>query len=58
VNGEWTRTAIFSATNGVSLAHEGEMVAGRYRVISIGENAATLESTSDGSKVTLSLTRP
>jgi hypothetical protein len=58
VNGEWKRTAIFSSSNGVSLAHEGEMVGGGYRVVTIGENAVTLDSTGDGSKVTLSLTRP
>ena len=56
-NGEWTRTAIFSSSNGVTLAHEGEMVGGGYRVVSIAESSVTLES-SEGSKTTLSLTRP
>ena len=57
VNGEWARTAIFSSRNGVSLAHEGDTVGGGYRVVSIAESAVTLES-SEGSKTTLSLTRP
>ena len=40
------------------VSREGEMVGGGYRVVTIGENAVTLDSTGDGSKVTLSLTRP
>ena len=58
VNGSVQRTAIFSSPTGVLLAREGETVGGSYRVVSIDENAVTLETTSDGTTLRLSLSRP
>jgi hypothetical protein len=45
-DGAVQRTAIFSGSNGVVLAREGEIVAG-YKVVTIEENAVVVES-SDG----------
>lgn len=56
VNGVLQRTAIFSSATGMVMAHEGDTAAG-YRVVSIDENAATVES-GDGSTFKLSLSRP
>ena len=56
VNGVLQRTAIFSSASGMVMAHEGDTAAG-YRVVSIDENAATVES-GDGSTFKLSLSRP
>src|SRR5262245_58323548 len=55
VDGAILRTAIFSAPTGVSLVREGDIVGGTYRVVSIGEDSVTLESTSDGSSLRMSL---
>jgi len=57
VDGALQRTAIFSSPSGVMLAREGEMVGGLFRVVSIDEDAATLEQVSDGTKLRLSLRR-
>jgi hypothetical protein len=58
VNGVLQRTAIFSGPMGVLLAREGETVDGSYRIVSIDENAVTLERASDGTSLRLSLSRP
>ncbi|HEY1301974.1 MAG TPA: hypothetical protein VGF24_00390 [Vicinamibacterales bacterium] len=55
VDGALQRTAIFSSPNGVVLAREGEMVGGIFRVVTIDEDAATLEQVSDGTKLRLLL---
>jgi len=57
VDGALRRTAIFSSPNGVVLAREGEMVGGTFRVVTIDEDAATLEQVSDGTKLRLALRR-
>jgi len=58
VNGVLQRTAIFSASNGVTLAHEGDTVGGRYRVVSIDQDFVMLETVSDGSTLRLALAKP
>jgi hypothetical protein len=58
VNGVLQRTAIFSSPTGVALAHEGETVGGGYRVVSIDQDAVTLEAVGDGSPLRLSLAKP
>ena len=54
-NGVAQRTAILSSLQGVSLVKEGDMVDGRYRVVSITDEAVTLESAGDGTQTTLQL---
>jgi hypothetical protein len=49
------RTAILSSLQGVSLVKEGDVLDAGYRVMSIGEDDVTLESTSDGTQTTLHL---
>jgi hypothetical protein len=58
VNGVPQRTAVFSLSTGVVLAHEGETVGGSHRIMSIDQDVVTLESVSDGSTLRLSLARP
>ena len=58
VNGVLQRTAIFSSPTGVSLAREGEIVGGNYRVVSIDRDVVTLEAVGDGSPLRLSLAKP
>jgi hypothetical protein len=55
VDGVEQRTAILSSLQGVSLVKEGETLDTGYRVISITEDAVTLESTADGTQTTLRL---
>lgn len=54
VDGVVQRTAILSSLQGVTLVKEGETLDTGYRVISITEEAVTLEST-DGTQNTLRL---
>jgi hypothetical protein len=54
-NGVTVRTAILSSLQGVSLVQEGETLDTGYRVMSITEDAVTLESTADGTQTTLHL---
>jgi len=54
-NGVTVRTAILSSLQGVSLVKEGETLDTGYRVMSITEDAVTLESTADGAQTTLHL---
>ena len=54
VNGALQRTAIFSGPTGVTLAREGETVGG-YKVVTIAENEAIVESTTDGTTHRLAL---
>ena len=54
-NGVTVRTAILSSLQGVSLVKEGETLDTGYRVMSITEDAVTLESTADGAQTTLRL---
>jgi hypothetical protein len=49
------RTAILSSLQGVLLVKEGETLEAGYRVMSITEDAVTLESTADGTQTTLHL---
>jgi hypothetical protein len=49
------RTAIISSLQGVSLVKEGDTLDAGYRVLSITDDAVTLESTSDGTQTILSL---
>jgi hypothetical protein len=49
------RTAILSSLQGVSLVKEGDTLDGGYRVVSISEDAAVLESMNDGVQTTLRL---
>jgi hypothetical protein len=49
------RTAIVSSLQGVSLVKEGDNLDAGYRVLSIADDAVTLESTSDGMQTILSL---
>lgn len=55
VEGLTQRTAILSSLQGVSLVKEGDVLDTGYRVLSIGDDAVTLESTSDGGQTTLRL---
>jgi hypothetical protein len=50
---QWT--AILSSLQGVSLVKEGDVLDAGYRVMSIGDDDVTLESTSDGTQTTLHL---
>jgi hypothetical protein len=54
VNGALQRTAIFSGPTGVTLAREGETVSG-YKVVTIAENEAIVESTTEGTTHRLAL---
>jgi hypothetical protein len=54
-NGDAQRTAILSSLQGVSLVKEGDVLATGYRVLSIADDAVTLESTNDGTQTTLRL---
>jgi hypothetical protein len=56
VDGALQRTGIFSGSNGVQLAREGESVGG-YKVVTIDDNAALLESPADGRQHRLTLSR-
>jgi hypothetical protein len=49
------RTAILSSLQGVSLVKEGDTLDTGYRVMSIGDDTVTLESTTDGTRTTLRL---
>jgi hypothetical protein len=55
VEGTAQRTAILSSLQGVSLVKEGDLLDTGYRVLSIRDDAVTLESTSDGDQTTLHL---
>ena len=55
VDGVTQRTAILSSLQGVSLVKEGDVLETGYRVMSIGDDAVILESTSDGTETTLRL---
>jgi hypothetical protein len=55
VDGATQRTAILSSLQGVSLVKEGDELDTGYRVLSIGDDAVTLESTSDGAQTTIRL---
>jgi hypothetical protein len=55
VEGVAQRTAILSSLQGVSLVKEGDILDTGYRVLSIGDDAVTLESTSDGAQTTIQL---
>jgi len=52
-NGTPSRTAIVSSLRGVSLVKEGDVLDGAYRVVSVTEDAMTIESLSDRSQTTL-----
>ena len=52
-NGTPVRTAILSSLRGVSLVKEGDILDGAYRVVSVTEDAMTLEALSDRSQTTL-----
>lgn len=52
-NGALIRTAIVSSLRGVSLVKEGDVLDGAYRVVSVTEDAMTLESISDQTQTTL-----
>jgi len=54
-DGVTQRTAILSSLQGVSLVKEGDVLETGYRVMSIGDDAVILESTSDGTQTTLRL---
>jgi hypothetical protein len=54
-DGVTQRTAIISSLQGVSLVKEGDLLDAGYRVMSIGDDAVTLESTTDGTQTTLRL---
>jgi hypothetical protein len=54
-DGVTQRTAIISSLQGVSLVKEGDVLDAGYRVMSIGDDAVTLESTTDGTQTTLRL---
>jgi hypothetical protein len=54
-NGVAQRTAILSSLQGVSLVKEGDVLATGYRVVSIADDAVTLESANDGTQTTLRL---
>jgi hypothetical protein len=58
VNGGVQRTAIFSSSTGVTLAHEGETVSGSFRVVSIEPDVVMLENLNGGLPLRLSLARP
>jgi hypothetical protein len=49
------RTAILSSLQGVSLVKEGDVLDTGYRVMSISDDAVTLESTSEGTQTVLHL---
>jgi len=55
VDGVEQRTAILSSLQGVSLVKEGETLDTGYRVMSITDDAVTLESTANGTQTTLHL---
>jgi hypothetical protein len=54
-SGVTQRTAILSSLQGVSLVKEGDVLTTGYRVLSIADDAVTLESTNDGTQTTLRL---
>jgi hypothetical protein len=54
-DGVTERTAILSSLQGVSLVKEGDVLDAGFRVMSIGDDAVTLESTIDGTQTTLHL---
>src|SRR5262245_50933933 len=54
-DGVTKRTAILSSLQGVALVKEGDVLDTGYRVVSIADDAVTLESTSDGTQTTLRL---
>jgi hypothetical protein len=54
-NGVAQRTAILSSLQGVLLVKEGDVLATGYRVVSIADDAVTLESPNDGTQTTLRL---
>jgi len=49
------RTAILTSLHGVLFVKEGDAVDGGYRVVTIEEDAVTVEATSDGTRTTLRL---
>ena len=55
VDGMTQRTAIVSSLGGVLLVREGDVIEGGYRVLTIGDDAMTIEATSDGTRTTLKL---
>jgi hypothetical protein len=54
-DGVTKRTAILSSLQGVLLVKEGDVLETGYRVMSISDDAVTLETTSDGTQTTLHL---
>ena len=54
-NGVAQRTAILSSLQGVSLVKEGDVLDAGYRVLAIGDDEVTIESTSDGTQTMLRL---
>jgi hypothetical protein len=54
-DGVTKRTAILSSLQGVLLVKEGDVLEAGYRVMSISDDAVTLETTSDGTQTTLHL---
>lgn len=54
-NGVPQFTAILTSLRGVQLVKDGEPIDGGYRVVSIAEDAVTIESTSDGTRTTIGL---
>ena len=54
-NGVTQRTAILSSLQGVSLVKEGDVLDAGYRVLAIGDDEVTIESTSDGTQTMLRL---
>jgi hypothetical protein len=54
-DGVTNRTAILSSLQGVSLVKEGDELDTGYRVMSITDDAVTLESTNDGTQTVLHL---
>jgi hypothetical protein len=54
-DGVTERTAILSSIHGVLLVHDGDSIEGGFRVVTIEDDAVTVESTSDGTLSTLRL---
>ena len=55
VSGMTQRTAILSSLQGVLLVHDGDVVEGGYRILTVEEEAVTVEATRDGIQTRLTL---
>jgi hypothetical protein len=55
IDGQAVRTAIISMPDGVQLVKEGDLLAGQYKVATIGADAVELVRVSDGATVRLAL---